>query len=88
MSDLEIRVYGSDTTGDRVREVGSAFSELYDAVARSMGAEGVGLQVTGEVIWCCDGCEARVEAERKPHDWLNAGGNDYCSRCQRERGAP
>jgi hypothetical protein len=52
-----------------------------------MGVEGVGLLVTG-VIWCCDGCEARVEAERKPHDWLNAGGNDYCSRCQRERGAP
>jgi DNA (cytosine-5)-methyltransferase 1 len=59
MSDLEIRVYGSDTTGDRAREVGTAFSDLYDAVARSMGVEGVGLRVTGEVIWCCDGCETR-----------------------------
>lgn len=83
---LRIRVYGSNTTTGHAREVGAAFSDLFNAVARGMGAEGDVLLATGEVVWCCDGCETRVSAECKPHDWLNAGGNDYCSRCQRERG--
>jgi hypothetical protein len=86
VSDLQIRVFGSDDiTAERVTEIGQAYADLLDAVSEGMGHGKVGLRVVG-VQWCCDGCDIHALADRKPSDWLNVGGNDYCSRCQRERG--
>jgi hypothetical protein len=69
---MSIRIYGSDGTGQRAREAGSAFAELLDAVAHAQGmdsAKTLGVVVTG-VEWACDECDTRVRRQTRPADWL------------------